>query len=256
MATTSSDDPTVRTPEFRLEDIPLSSTWIIVGQPGSGKSTMIENLCYYLKHRYPVARIFTGTPDGFKDMSDIFHPIFVSKDYDETKENMHIVRQKKCVEQNGEKYIGNYAINVIDDATSAKAFKSKTFEGLFKIGSRHWAQLFIIGTQYAIDLPPALRKTVSYVAIFFEPEIPEREKLYRNFGGLAGSFENFCKLMDDITGDHTCLVFKKRTQAYGIENNISWYQTEVLGKWKFGCKEYRDWGDARYNTNYDESTHM
>lgn len=220
-------------------------------------TTLIENLAYYLKHRYPVARIFTGTPEGYKDMCRIFHPLYVSNIYSEDKEKMHISRQKKCVEQNGSKYIGNYAINVIDDATDNPAvFKTPTFLGLFKIGSRHWAQLFIIGTQYAIDLPPAVRKSVSYVALFFEPEMKERKKLYENFGGLAGSYENFCTLMDKVTGDYTCLVFKKRTQSYNIEDNVSWFRTKVLDKWQFGCKEYRDWGDTRYNKNFDVSATM
>lgn len=220
-------------------------------------TTLIENLAYYLKHRYPVARIFTGTPEGYKDMSRIFHPLYVSNIYSEDKEKMHISRQKKCVEQNGSKYIGNYAINVIDDATDNPAvFKTPTFLGLFKIGSRHWAQLFIIGTQYAIDLPPAVRKSVSYVALFFEPELKERKKLYENFGGLAGTYEDFCTLMDKVTGDYTCLIFKKRTQTYNIEDNVSWFQTKQLDKWSFGCKEYREWGDARYNKSFDVSATM
>lgn len=243
--------------EFRLEDIPASCTWIIVGQPGSGKTTLIENLAYYLKHKYPVARIFTGTPTGYESMCNIFHPLYVSRKYDEKKEEQNVVRQKKCAVQNGLGYVGNYSINIIDDATDdAKVFHTALFSGLFKIGSRHWNQLFLLGSQYAIDVPPPVRKSVSYVALFFEPEQNEREKLYKNFGGLAGSRENFNKLMDQVTGDYTCLIFKKRTQTNNIQSNVFWYRTKPLGKWKFGCKEYRSWGDERYNKNYDEAAHI
>ena len=58
--------------EFQLEDIPLSCTWIIIGAPGSGKTSLIENLAYYHKHKYPVARVFMGTEDGYQKFSDIF----------------------------------------------------------------------------------------------------------------------------------------------------------------------------------------
>lgn len=244
-------------PEFRLEDIPLSCTWIVVGPPGSGKTTFMEDVCYYLKHRYPVARVFIGTEGGYKRMSSIFHPLYVSNYYDETEEKNHILRQRTCEMENGKGVPGNYAINILDDVSDdPKIYRTKVMKGLFKLGSQHWHQLLLVGSQYAIDMPPDVRKSVSYVAIFFEPEDIERKKLYNNFGGLAGSYENFCDLMDQVTGDHTCLIFKKRTQSHKMEDNISWFKTKVLKNWKFGCQEYREWAKSRYNTNYIEQIIM
>lgn len=216
-------------------------------------TTFMENMCYYLKHRYPVARIFMGTEAGYRKFCDIFHPLYVSNYYSEDEEKQHILRQRTCEIENGKEYPGNYAINIIDDASDdPKIYKGKTMKGLFKLGSQHWNQLFMVGSQYAIDMPPDVRKAVSYAAIFFEPEEDERKKLYRNFGGLAGSYENFCDLMDQLTGDYTCLIFKKRTQSHNIEDNVSWFRTSVLKPWKFGSKEYRDWGKERYDTKYQE----
>lgn len=128
--------------------------------------------------------------------------------------------------------------------------------GLFKLGSQHWNQLYIVGSQYAIEMPPDVRKSASYVALFREPEEIERKKLYTNFGGLAGSYDNFCDLMDQLTGDYTCLIFKKRSQSNNMEDCIFWYRTKVLKPWKFGCKEYRAWGKERYDTNYVEKITM
>ncbi len=243
--------------EFCLEEIPLSCTWIIVGPPGSGKTTFMENMAYYLKHRYPVARIFIGTEEGYKRMCNIFHPLFVSGYYDEQEEKNHILRQRTCGIENEKGYPGNYAINIIDDASDdPKVYKTKVMRGLFKLGSQHWSQLLMVGSQYAIDMPPDVRKSVSYVAIFREPEEIERKKLYNNFGGLAGSYENFCDLMDQLTGDFTCLIFKKRTQSNNMEENIFYYKTRKLKNWKFGCKEYREWGNKRYDSEYIEEIVM
>jgi hypothetical protein len=216
-------------------------------------TSLIEGLCYHLKHRYPVARVFMGTEAGYRKFCEIFHPLYVSNYYDEEEEKRHILRQRTCEIENGKGYPGNYAINIIDDASDdPKIYKGKVMKGLFKLGSQHWNQLFMVGSQYAIDMPPDVRKAVSYAAIFFEPEEEERKKLYRNFGGLAGSYENFCDLMDQLTGDYTCLIFKKRTQSHNIEDNISWFRTSVLKPWKFGCKEYREWANERYDKNYKE----
>jgi energy-coupling factor transporter ATP-binding protein EcfA2 len=242
---------TVEIREFILEDIPMSCTWLIVGPPASGKTTLVESFCYYLKHRYPVARVFMGTEGSYKKFCAIMPPLFVSLEFDEQEEKNHILRQRKCKIENPDGYPGNYAINIIDDASDdPKVYKTKTMRGLFKLGSQHWNQLLMVGSQYAIDLPPDIRKSVSYVAIFREPEEAERKKLYINLGGSCGKYETFCELMDQITGDYSCMIIKKRSQSNKMEDNVFYMKTKVLKDWKFGCKEYREWGKNRYNTKF------
>ena len=247
----------VEIPEFKPEEMPKSCTWIIIGPPATGKTTLMENLMYYRKHEYPVARVFIATEDGYKKFREICHPLFVSNYWDEKEEERHVKRQRTCEMENGRGYPGNYAINIIDDVgDDPGVYKTKLMKGLFKLGSQHWAQLLMIGTQYAIDMPPDVRKSVSYVAIGREPELNERKKLYENFGGLAGTFDRFCDLMDQITGDHTFLIFKKRSQSNDLKDCVSWFKTKPLKPWKFGSKEYRKWGDERYDTNYKEEIIM
>lgn len=220
-------------------------------------TTLMENFAYYRKHLYPVAKCFIATEDGYKRFSKIFHPLFVSNYWDEKDEERHVLRQRTCEMENGRGYPGNYAINIIDDVSDdPKIYKTKLMRGLFKLGSQHWAQLLMVGSQYAIDMPPDVRKSVSYVAIGREPEPNERRKLYDNFGGLAGSYERFCDLMDQITGDHTFLIFKKRSQSNELEDCVSWFQTKPMNDWKFGSKEYRKWGEDRYDKNYKEQIIM
>ena len=125
-------------------------------------------------------------------------------------------------------------------------------KGLFKLGSQHWNQLLMVGSQYAIDLPPDIRKSVSYVAIFREPEEAERKKLYINLGGSCGKYETFCELMDQITGDYSCMIIKKRSQSNKMEDNVFYMRTKVMKDWKFGCKEYKEWSKNRYNSKFQD----
>jgi hypothetical protein len=197
--------------------------------------------------------LFIGTEGGYKSSCETFHPLYVSNYYDEKQEQEHLRRQKQCSLQNYSGYEGNYAINILDDVSDdTKIFKTKTLKGIFKLGSRHWNQLFILGTQYVVDMPPDIRSATSYVAIFREPEETQRKKLYANFGGITGSYEKFCDLMDQLTGDHHCMIFNKRSQSNNREECIFWYQTKVLSKWKFGCDEYKRWAKERYNSEYVE----
>ena len=221
-------------------------------------TTLMENLCYYLKHRYPVARGFVGTDGGYKRFSNIFHPLYMSNYYDEEEEKNHIRRQRICEQENGKKYMGNYAINILDDISDdPKIYKTKVFRQLFKMGSQHWHQMCMVGTQYSIDMPPDIRKSVSYVALFYEPEYNERKKLYENFGGLLGTFDEFCEILDQVTEKFTCLIIKKRNPSRNKEENIFYYKLQDLQSkfpngWRFGCNEYRRWGEQRYNTSYKD----
>ena len=220
-------------------------------------TTMAENFAYYLKHRYPVAKIFVQTEEWYKKFCRIFHPLFVSNNWDEKEEERHVLRQRKCELENGRGYPGNYAINILDDiGDDPKVFKTKLMRGLFKLGSQHWAQLLLVLSQFALDLVPEIRKSVSYVALGREPEENERQKLYKNFGGICGKYPIFCQLMEQLTGDFTFMIIKKRSQSNKLEDCVFWYRTKQLKDWKFGCKEYRKHGDTRYNPKYVEKIEM
>lgn len=240
---------------FDFSTMPLSCTWISIGAPGSGKTTLTENICYYKKHQYPVARVFICNEGGYKRMCSIFPPIYVSNYYNEDEEKSAILRQKKCSLSNTSDYTGNYMINIADDLDQ-KFLRTPLMISMFKVGTQHWNELTIIGTQYAVDFAPEIRTSVSYVALFRCVDEIEKKKLYNNFGGVCGPYEKFCALLSQITGDHRCMIIKKMSQSNNLEDNVFWYETKPLGKWMFGCKEYRDWNKERYNTNYCEKVEV
>uniref|UniRef100_A0A6C0LYY3 Uncharacterized protein n=1 Tax=viral metagenome TaxID=1070528 RepID=A0A6C0LYY3_9ZZZZ len=251
---------TIQIHEFDITKMPRSCTWFVIGPPGTGKSRFIADMAYYTKHIYPVARVFSETEDsntffGGGGSGGIFPPLFVSEDYSEEAERNHVLRQKLC-KQDSDCENGS-ALNILDDCSKdPKIYRSILVQNLFKNGSRHWDQLCMVGLQYAIDVMPVIRKCVSYVALLREAEVNEREKLYKNFGGLAGSFKNFCDLMDQLTDDHTALIINKRSQSNDPAECFFYYKAEIHeddnGKpnWKFGCNEYWEWSKKRYNKGY------
>lgn len=216
-------------------------------------TTFIENMAYYKKHMYPTAKVFIGSEDNYQKFCDIFGKMYVMNMWNEEEERRHIMRQKKCVLENRKGAIANHSINILDDVTDdPKIFKTPLIQGLFKIGSQHWEQLLFVGLQYAIDVPPSVRTSVSYVAIGRVPEENQRRSLYDNFGGICGSYDKFCDILDQLTGDFTFVIFKRRSQSNELEDNIFWYRTKKLPPWKFGCDEYKKWAKDRYNPNYKE----
>ncbi len=82
------------------------------------------------------------------------------------------------------------------------------FNDIFKNGSQHYHFIFIIALQYAIDVPPAIRNTVSYIAIFRETNEDALTKLYKNYGGACNTKEIFKELNYQDNHAKTVLVLE------------------------------------------------
>lgn len=217
-------------------------------------TTFIENLVYYNRHKYPVAKACTGSDDVYRKLCKIFPPLNVSNEYDVKEIETLITRQRARLMENHH-HPHNYCINIIDDVAADKTiFKSKAFKGLFKYGPQHWDMVTIVSSQCALDLPPELRKCPSYIALFQETNPVERKKLYNSFGGICGTEKDFGYILDQITGDYTCLIIDNRSQSKNKSDKLFYYKTRVLptSGWKFGCDEYLAHAQERYNPDYTE----
>jgi len=237
--------------EFAIHELPHSCTMIVIGSPGSGKTTFIEDLCYANKHKYPVAKVWCGTEDTQGRFKQFVKDLYITNEYLPQEHEKSVIRQKMS---KAEKCQNPNAIYIMDDCnTDRKIFRAKLMLSQFKNGSQWWDCLFAIGSHYLFDMPPDIRKCVSYVAIFQEPSPDERKKLYQSFS-IGCTYREFCELMDELTGNFTCLVFKKRGQSNNMEDSIFYYKArEHEHKWELGCKEYKDWHQKRYNVKYEES---
>lgn len=237
--------------EFRIEEIPLSSSWIIIGPPMSGKSSFIENILYYNRNKFPVAKLYIGNEDGYNKFCKIFPKLYVSNYYEEDEQKRWIVRQRELTRSD---HPMRYCINILDDVTDdPKVARSKVTSAAYKIGTQHWGEMFLIASHGAFEASPVIRSSVMYVALFRNPNEDERKKLYRAYGGVCGNYKKFCDLMDQICEDHTCMIIKKHSSSNKIEDCVFWYKTKIIeNKWKFGCREYWEWNKSRYNSGYIE----
>ena len=237
----------VKAHELRIEEIEHSSSWIIVGQPGSGKSTLMEQLVYYNRHRFPAGKFFVGSETGYERWCKIAGALFTYNEYDAGEEQRLVTRQRRGKLRGGTQH---YAVNMLDDITAdSKILKTDLVRSLFKIGSRHWDYLLMLGSQYVIDFPTDIRTSASYVAIFREPDEKNRKRLYENFGGACGTYADFNDYMDALTGDYKCMIIKKRTQSNNREDCVFWFRTSPMKDWKFGAPEVQKWHKERYNTD-------
>jgi len=221
----------------------------IIGKPGSGKSFLIRDIIRTFAHVIPVAMIFSGSEEYNHFYGEMFPDLYIRPEYIEEDMKMLEDRQKKVMASS----TNPTALLVIDDcADDTKIFKRPQFQRHFK-NSRHWQVLTLLGLQYCNDIPPTIKTSVDFAFIFREPNDVNRKRIYDNYAGIIGNYNDFCDLMDQLAEEHECLVINNRVQSNNPTDCVFYYKARSHPKFTFGCQEYQQWAEARYNPNYAKS---
>ena len=213
----------------------------IIGKPGSGKSMLIRALLHSKKHLIPTGIVISGSEDSNKFYSNMFPDIFIYDKYDKTIVEKLIQRQKLAKEN----LPNPWAVLIMDDCMDdVKIFNDPIMVGLFK-NSRHWSLMSIFSNQYVFDFKPVIRTNIDGVFIFREPNLSNREKLYRNFASIIPTYKLFTELMDGLTSDFTCLFINNQTTSNDWKECVYYYKAPVHPPFKFGCEDYWTFASTR-----------
>lgn len=216
----------------------------------TGKSTLIKSLLHAKKHIFPVGMAMSGSEDSNHAYKEIMPSTFVFNEYNEDKITQFIKRQKLASH-----HLPNpWAVMILDDCTDdPRIFNKPLQQALYKKG-RHWKMLYILSLQYAMDVKPVIRTNVDGIFILREPLLKNREALYKNYASIIPDFTTFCELMDQLTDDYCALYIHGATQTNTWQECVFYYKAPVVSKdWKFGCPEYWDFHDARFNPQYKDN---
>ena len=253
--------------EFRIRELDLelinpntenymkngSHGWkgVIIGKPGSGKSYLVKSIMWAKRKLIPSCLIMSATEDSNGFYSKHCPETLIHNDYNEELLERLITRQKLA-----KKHLPNpYCMLIIDDCThDSKVLRKVTQQNIWKNG-RHYALLYLLVLQYALDIPPSIRTNIDGVFILRESVLKNRRMLFENFaGGVIQDFQLFCQLLDEICQDYTALYIRNNTTSNNIEDLVFYYKApnDIPEDFKFpASKDCWKHHHHRFNENYE-----
>jgi len=220
--------------KFKPINIKKDTIILLVGKRGTGKSTLLSDISYNLRHKVDFAIGMSPTEDTTQSMGTFIPTSSIYGDYKEDT-IISIMDLQKNMWRAGRGY---HCLLVLDDCCyDKKILRSKVIREIFMNG-RHRRITLILSAQYVMDLPPDLRTQVDYIFALRENVVQNRERLWKQFFGYFNKYADFGATMDECTEDFCCLVGDNKTsKSNSIEDCVFWYKAVYdLPKFRVGKK--------------------
>ena len=237
------------TARFEDPDYSGGTKIVVVGKPGTGKSTLIKALLHSKRHVFATGMAMSGSEDSNHAYKGMMPSSFVFNEYNDDKIKDFIKRQKIAAA-----HLPNpWSVMILDDCTDdPRIFNAPLMHAVFK-KARHWKMMFILSLQYAMDVKPVIRTNVDGIFILREPLLKNRRSLYENYASIIPDFTTFCKLMDNLTTDFCAMYVHGTTNTNTWQECVFyWKAPQVSDSWRLGCPEYWAFHDDRYDKSYSD----
>ena len=236
--------------KFDMASLASDSVVCMLGKRKTGKSHIVKNLLSF-HAAIPVATIISATEMSNGFYSKFVPSIFIHTEYSpEVLENF-VKRQKmvcskksKEISQFGGSQIDTRAIILLDDCMFDNSWTTDKNIRLIFMNGRHWGIFFLMTSQMALGIPPALRTNIDYTFICRENSIKNRRKIYENYASMFDSFDVFCQVLDQTTENFCCLVVKNNVDSNKLEDQVFWYKAPPDQNFKICSKEFWDMNEA------------
>lgn len=223
---------------------------LIIGPQYSGKSWLLKDLLYYNNPSFPVLvnpNEFNGFFGGvlpkqckLREIDNDWLEKFCSRQTTLLEFNKQNRRNLDC----GAGLIMDHFTG--DLTTRLKWHLNPRFNWLFQSGKEASTSMYVT-SPYPVKLPPHYLAAVDYVFMLRETNKSNKKRLFADFGGMFGTFENFEDIFDQCTINYRALVVDRTKRASQISDQVFWYRAPKRPR-QFRVGSPKLWGMC-YNTS-------
>jgi hypothetical protein len=224
----------------------------------TGKSKLTGSILWHKRHIFPIGQVYSGSEESNEAYKLMFPPLNIFNKLDENaltqfKQRQSIAKKHLRVEDG----YNPWAVQIWDDLSSDTKFFSKPIVKDYYKNGRHWKMLHINSQQYSLDLKPDIRTCIDGTFLLRESNSKNRKKLYENYAGIVGTFDDFNDIMDELTTDHTSVYINNLIDSNNIEDCVFYYKADLEKipmkrinnnmefDFRVGCPEFWKYSDIR-----------
>lgn len=224
--------------KFDLSKLTCDKISVILGKRQTGKSYLARNILYYLKDVPNVTVVgFVGRCSSNIAVGPYYadlvpqlssHCEYTQDIIESTWKNQRCISDKSIKEtiQYGKSLVDPRAVLILDDCIFDQTFMhDENTRRIFCNIGRLRLHL-IITMQYPITVPHLLRSNIDYVFMFRHTHEGARKKIYENYAAVFDTYEDFCNILDQYTGEYRCLVIDNTARSNKLEDIVFWYVAE------------------------------
>lgn len=239
----------LRVRKFETETLKPHRIIIVVGKRGTGKSVLQRDLMYHLSDKLDFGLAMTPTEETADTFREHMPDSWIYNNFSSAKLDTMLNMQRDLVKH---KKARSLFILLDDCMYDKKILKGLGIRDLFMNG-RHLNITLCNAVQYVMDMGPDLRTQVDYVFALRENIISNKNKLWKYFFGMFEKFDDFCKVMDKCTENHSCIVMDNTTGSCKVEECIFWYKAQLnLPEFKIGKPIYWRLSNSYMKTEEDK----
>jgi len=222
---------------------------IVVGKRGTGKSVLQRDLMYHLSKKLDFGLAMTPTEESAETFRQHIPDSWIYNGFSTTKLDTMLTMQRDMVKKKKAKSL----FLLLDDCMYDKrTLKGVGIRDLFMNG-RHLNITLCNAVQYVMDMGPDLRTQVDYVFALRENIISNKNKLWKYFFGMFEKYDDFAKVMDKCTENHSCIVMDNTTGSCNVEECIFWYKANInVEDFKIGSPDFWKLSNSYMKTDEDK----
>lgn len=214
--------------KFDMKTMAPDAVVILVGKRGTGKSTLLKDICYHMRDQLDCGIACCPTEDsveGADGLSSFIPPALIHDEYKPHVLEKLLNFQKKYIKKHGKEKAKRQFI-ILDDCCYEKKVVRGTEMRQVTMNGRHRRLFFINAVQYLCDLPPDYRTNVDYVFCLKENIMSNKDRLFRHFFGCFPDLQTFSQTMDALTSNFGAMVLNNRSRSTKLEDQIFHYNAD------------------------------